>query len=88
MTNSLHGVLKSVTLDCQRIRAPETCQRPRPCRGRSSYPEVPMADAWTEALAAIERANEQAEAEAAYRQARHRAIERERERRDIEALMR
>ncbi len=47
-----------------------------------------MADLWTEALAAIARANEQAEAEAAYRQARHRAIERERERRDIEALMR
>ena len=47
-----------------------------------------MADLWTEALAAIARANEQAEAEAAYRQARHRAIERERERRDIERLMR
>lgn len=47
-----------------------------------------MADAWTEALAAIKRAREQAKLEAAWRQARHRAIERERERRDIEALMR
>ena len=47
-----------------------------------------MADAWTEALAAIARDNAQAEAEAAYQQARHRAIQRERERRDIEALMR
>ena len=47
-----------------------------------------MADAWTEALVAIMRANEQTRLEAAYRQARHRAIQLERERRDIEALMR
>ncbi len=47
-----------------------------------------MADPWTEALAAIARANEQAELEAAYRQARHRAINRERELRDTERLMR
>lgn len=47
-----------------------------------------MADAWTEALALIMRAKEQAKLEAAWRQARHRAIERERELQATRDLMR
>jgi len=46
-----------------------------------------MADAWTEALALIMRAREQAKLEAAWRQAQHRAIVRERELAEVQRLM-
>lgn len=47
-----------------------------------------MADAWTEALAQIAARREREAKEQAWRQAKMRAINRERELRGIEALMR